>query len=101
VAHAVTALHAEFEASPVTMVRDKAADAVGNTPFHTPLADFGADKRPEYADFPTGRNPILGVRGLRLLLQRDGILGPQVRALAHMAKRRALRSHSARGGSRS
>ncbi len=51
------------------------------------LADFGADKCPEYADLPGGRNPSLGIRGVRLLLQRPDILEPQVRAIARVASR--------------
>lgn len=66
------------------------ADAMGDGELCVRLADFGADKRPEYADFPLGRNPSLGVRGVRLLLQRDDILGPQVRALARLAERRPV-----------
>jgi phosphotransferase system enzyme I (PtsI) len=66
----------------------RVADAIGDAPLHIRLADFGADKRPEYADLPLGRNPSLGLRGVRLLLQRDDILGPQVRALARLAEER-------------
>ncbi len=66
------------------------AAAMGDGELHVRLADFGADKRPEYADFPTSRNPSLGVRGVRLLLERTDILGPQVRALAAFAKRRPV-----------
>jgi phosphoenolpyruvate-protein phosphotransferase len=69
---------------------EETAAAVGDGDLHIRLADFGADKRPEYADFPMGRNPSLGVRGVRLLLQRDDILGPQVRALARLAERRPV-----------
>jgi phosphoenolpyruvate-protein phosphotransferase len=71
-------------------VYQRVADAIGDAPLHVRLADFGADKRPEYADFPLGRNPSLGIRGVRLLLQRDDILGPQVRALAHLAEGRPV-----------
>jgi phosphotransferase system enzyme I (PtsI) len=66
------------------------AAAMGDGDLYIRLADFGADKRPEYADFPMGRNPSLGVRGVRLLLQRDDILGPQVRALARLAEQRPV-----------
>jgi phosphoenolpyruvate-protein phosphotransferase len=66
------------------------AEAIGSGELHIRLADFGADKRPEYADFPMGRNPSLGVRGVRLLLQRDDILAPQVRAIARLAERRPV-----------
>jgi phosphotransferase system enzyme I (PtsI) len=66
------------------------AEAIGDGELHIRLADFGADKCPDYADFPMGRNPSLGVRGVRLLLQRDDILGPQVRAIARLAKQRPV-----------
>jgi phosphotransferase system enzyme I (PtsI) len=66
---------------------ERVAKAVGSGDLHIRLADFGADKCPDYADFPMGRNPSLGVRGVRLLLQRDDILGPQVRAIARLAQR--------------
>jgi phosphoenolpyruvate-protein phosphotransferase len=66
------------------------AAAIGEGELHIRLADFGADKRPDYADFPIGRNPSLGVRGVRLLLQRDDILAPQVRAIARLAERRPV-----------
>ena len=54
------------------------------------LADFGAEKCPLYADFPINRNPSLGLRGLRLLLQRDDILQPQVRAILRLARERPI-----------
>ncbi len=61
------------------------AAAVGDGVLHIRLADFGADKCPSYADFPIGRNPSLGLRGVRLLLERDDILAPQLRAIARIA----------------
>jgi phosphotransferase system enzyme I (PtsI) len=66
------------------------ASAIGEGELHIRLADFGADKCPDYADFPIGRNPSLGVRGIRLLLQRDDILAPQVRAIARLGERRPV-----------
>src|SRR5690606_25014616 len=54
------------------------------------LADFGAEKCPPYADIPINRNPSLGIRGIRLLLQRDDILRPQVRAIARLAAERPV-----------
>jgi len=69
---------------------EQVARAVGAGELQIRLADFGADKRPDYSDIPTGRNPSLGVRGVRLLLQRDDILGPQVRALAALARFRPV-----------
>jgi len=68
----------------------RVAEAIGDGELHIRLADFGADKCPDYADFPMGRNPSLGVRGVRLLLQRGDILGPQVRAIARLAQRRPV-----------
>ena len=68
----------------------RVAAAIGEGELHIRLADFGADKCPDYADFPIGRNPSLGVRGVRLLLQRDDILAPQVRAIARLAERRPV-----------
>lgn len=52
------------------------------------LVDFGAEKCPPYADIPINRNPSLGLRGIRLLLQREDILRPQVEALARLARER-------------
>jgi phosphoenolpyruvate-protein kinase (PTS system EI component) len=54
------------------------------------LVDFGAEKCPAYADIPLSRNPSLGLRGIRLLLQREDILQPQVRAIARLARERAV-----------
>ncbi len=68
----------------------RVAEAIGDGELHIRLADFGADKCPDYADFPMGRNPSLGVRGVRLLLQRDDILVPQVRSIARLAERRPV-----------
>jgi len=69
---------------------ERVAAAIGSGELHIRLADFGSDKRPDYADFSIGRNPSLGVRGVRLLLQREDILGPQVRAIARLARRRPV-----------
>ena len=68
----------------------RVAEAIGDTPLHIRLADFGADKRPDYADLPLSRNPSLGLRGVRLLLQRDDILEPQARAIARLARQRPV-----------
>ncbi len=61
------------------------ADAIGDTELNIRLADFGAEKCPPYADIPINRNPSLGLRGLRLLLQREDILVPQLRAIAKLS----------------
>lgn len=66
------------------------ANRVGDAELNIRLVDFGAEKCPPYADFPINRNPSLGLRGIRLLLQREDILRPQVRVLARLAKERPL-----------
>jgi phosphotransferase system enzyme I (PtsI) len=66
------------------------ATSVGDGELHIRLADFGAEKCPAYADIPINKNPSLGIRGVRLLLDRDDILRPQVRALARVAERRPV-----------
>lgn len=48
--------------------------------------DIGADKSPRWLDLPREDNPFLGVRGLRLCLQRTDIFIPQLRALARVAR---------------
>lgn len=66
------------------------ARRVGTAELNVRLVDFGAEKSPHYADFPLNRNPSLGLRGIRLLLQREDVLRPQVKALARLAKERPL-----------
>lgn len=66
------------------------AAAVGPGILHIRLADFGADKCPRYADFPIGRNPSLGLRGVRLLLAREDILAPQIKTIARIAVQRPV-----------
>lgn len=66
------------------------SNRVGQGELNIRLVDFGAEKCPPYADFPINRNPSLGLRGIRLLLQREDILRPQVRVLAKLAKERPI-----------
>lgn len=66
------------------------AGSVGDGELHIRLADFGAEKCPAYADIPVNRNPSLGIRGVRLLLDRDDILRPQVRAICRVARQRPV-----------
>jgi len=68
----------------------RVGEEVGELPLHIRLVDFGADKFPPYAEFPFSRNPSLGLRGIRLLLAREDILRPQVRALARLGCEREL-----------
>jgi len=66
------------------------AEAIGDRELHIRLADFGAEKSPSYADIPVNRNPSLGIRGMPLLLNREDILRPQVKALKRLAEERPI-----------
>lgn len=66
------------------------AGLLGDRELNIRLVDFGAEKCPPYADIPLSRNPSLGLRGIRLLLTREDILLPQVRAVARLARERPL-----------
>lgn len=66
------------------------AHAIDDAELSIRLVDFGAEKCPPYADIPINRNPSLGLRGIRLLLQREDILQPQVLALARLGRERPL-----------
>ena len=66
------------------------ADRLQDQELHLRLVDFGAEKCPAYSDIPLSRNPSLGLRGIRLLLQREDILQPQVRAIARLARERPV-----------
>ncbi len=66
------------------------ADRLHDQELHLRLVDFGAEKCPAYSDIPLSRNPSLGLRGMRLLLQREDILQPQVRAIARLARERTV-----------
>lgn len=66
------------------------ADMLGDAELNLRLVDFGAEKCPPYADFPMNRNPSLGLRGIRLLMQREDILQPQVKAVARLARERPV-----------
>lgn len=48
--------------------------------------DIGGDKQVPYLDLPREENPFLGVRGARLLLQRQDLLYAQLRALYRAAQ---------------
>ncbi len=68
----------------------KVAAHIGDAELNIRLADFGAEKCPIYADIPVNRNPSLGLRGLRLLLQREDILRPQLGAIVALARQRPV-----------
>jgi len=64
---------------------EEVLEAMGNRPVYFRLLDIGADKAGHFLDVPQERNPQLGCRGARLLLQRPDLLEPQARALARAA----------------
>ncbi len=68
----------------------RVASEIQDAELNIRLADFGAEKCPPYADIPVNRNPSLGLRGLRLLLQREDILRPQLCAISRLARERPL-----------
>lgn len=53
-------------------------------------ADIGSDKRANYMHGPLEANPAMGWRGLRMAIDREGLLRMQVRALISAAKGRPL-----------
>ena len=52
--------------------------------------DVGGDKPLPYMPLPREENPFLGVRGIRIALDRPEILRAQIRAILRVAKRRRL-----------
>jgi phosphotransferase system enzyme I (PtsI) len=56
------------------------ADAFGDNPVILRSLDVGGDKDIPYIDIPEEANPFLGVRAIRLCLERPDIFKPQLRA---------------------
>jgi len=56
------------------------ADAFGDKPVILRTLDIGGDKDIPYIDLPPEANPFLGVRAIRLCLERPDIFKPQLRA---------------------
>ena len=54
------------------------------------LLDAGGDKELSYFPLPVSRNPSLGQRGMRLLLQKPDILRTQLRAFLRVSADRAV-----------
>jgi phosphoenolpyruvate-protein phosphotransferase/dihydroxyacetone kinase phosphotransfer subunit len=63
----------------------RAAQALDGRPLLLRTLDAGADKPIAYLGQPTEANPFLGVRGLRLGLQRPDLLSAQLRAVLRVA----------------
>ncbi|WP_207883500.1 phosphoenolpyruvate--protein phosphotransferase [Pseudomonas sp. 30_B] len=66
-------------------------DALGGRPLVARTLDVGGDKPLPYWPIPKEENPYLGVRGVRLTLQRPQIFQTQLRALLRAAAGRPLR----------
>ena len=67
------------------------AEALGGRPLLIRTLDAGADKPIPYLDQPSEANPFLGVRGIRLGLQRPELLQAQLRAILRVAADHPLR----------
>jgi phosphocarrier protein FPr len=62
-----------------------AAEALDGRPLTIRTLDVGADKQIPGIEQPHEANPFLGVRGIRLALERPDVFGPQLRAIARVA----------------
>jgi len=58
-----------------------AVEAMGGKEVIIRLLDTGADKPLPYWQLPEEENPFLGIRGIRLLLQKESVLRTQIQAL--------------------
>ena len=67
------------------------AEALGGRPLVIRTLDAGADKPLPYLDQPSEPNPFLGVRGIRLGLERPDLLQTQLGALLRVAADHPLR----------
>ncbi len=59
----------------------KAAEALGSRPLIIRTLDIGADKQADYFQMAPEENPALGLRAIRLCLQRPALLQTQLRAI--------------------
>ncbi|WP_313296531.1 phosphoenolpyruvate--protein phosphotransferase [Pseudomonas sp.] len=66
-------------------------DGLGGRPLVVRTLDVGGDKPLPYWPIAAEENPFLGVRGVRLTLQRPQIMEDQLRALLRAADQRPLR----------
>lgn len=69
----------------------RVADALEGRPVILRTLDVGGDKPLPYLPMPPEANPFLGVRGLRLGLERPEVLRTQLRAALRVAADRPLR----------
>lgn len=66
-------------------------ETMGERPVIVRTLDVGGDKPLPYLPLPPEANPFLGVRGLRLSLQRPDLFIPQLRAILRAGAGRAVR----------
>jgi phosphoenolpyruvate-protein phosphotransferase/dihydroxyacetone kinase phosphotransfer subunit len=69
----------------------QAVEALGARPIVIRTLDVGADKPLAYLAQPLETNPFLGVRGIRLGLERPALLETQLRAIVRVANDHPLR----------
>jgi multiphosphoryl transfer protein len=69
----------------------RTAEALAGRPMVVRTLDVGADKPLPYLAQPAEANPFLGVRGLRLGLERPDLLGAQLRAVLRVAEDHPVR----------
>ena len=69
----------------------EAAEALGGRPLVIRTLDAGADKPLPYLDQPSEPNPFLGVRGIRLGLERPELLLAQLGAILRVAADHPIR----------
>jgi phosphocarrier protein len=60
-------------------------DAMGDKSVIIRTIDVGGDKQLDYLPLPAEANPVLGLRGIRLVQVRPEILDQQLRALLHVS----------------
>jgi phosphocarrier protein FPr len=60
--------------------------ALNGLPLIVRTLDIGGDKNAPYIDVPDEDNPFLGVRGVRLCLERPQLFEPQLRAIYRASK---------------
>ncbi len=68
----------------------EALDLAGGKPVVFRTADIGGDKTAPYMDHGNEINPAMGWRGVRMAVDRPGMIRPQLRALLSAAAERTL-----------
>ena len=67
-----------------------ASSAFPDQPVYFRMADFGGDKQASFLNLPKEPNPFLGLRGSRLLLQREQLFKVQAEAFGRLSEEREL-----------